>query len=205
MTYYECFAFMLVLLFFLRVHSLGKQLSQWETPWKPTQLIVQRLIFLIVGSGTLTGQMTHFIPSRQKPNKNSDKFVTATTAIITFVLFMLPSQPSSYGTTCIILGKMHSNTMMAILNNRIVLKNQDESIMLDGHVSSSASMPNPGISQCLVFSTSHSSILVTHEQSTIPLDAYKIQHVSIRYPSFSLTLGLIFPIFVLADIRVRKN
>ena len=100
---------------------------------------------------------------------------------------------------------MYSNTMMVILNNRIVLQEQDESIMLDEYVSSPTSMSNPGISQRPAFSTSYSSILVTHEQRTIPLDVYKIQHVSIRYRSFSFTQVLIFPVFILMDIRVQNN
>ena len=101
---------------------------------------------------------------------------------------MLPGQPTSYAITCGILGKMYSNTMMIIFNNRIVLQAQDESLMFGEHVSSLNSMSTPGISsQRPAWSTSHSSILVTHEQWKIPLDAYKIQHVSIRYPTFSLT------------------
>ena len=180
---------------------MGKQLSQSKTTVKPTQRIIQRLIFLIIGSGALTGQITPFIFS----DKNSDKFVTAAIAIMTFVLLILPGHPVYYVTTTGILGKLYSNTMMVILNNRIVLQAQDESIVLDELVSSSTSMSNPGISQRPAFSTSHSGILVTNKQWAIPLDAYKIQHVSIRYPSFSLgTLILIFPIFILVDIRVRK-
>ena len=88
-------------------------------------------------------------------DKNSDNFFTAATAIITFILFMIPSQPTSYGITSGILGKLYSNTMMVILNNRIVLQAQDESIMSDEHVSSSTSMSNPGISQRPVSNTSH--------------------------------------------------
>ena len=91
------------------------------------------------------------------PDKNSDEFITATIAIITFVLFILPGYPHPlyYVTTCGILGKMYSNTMMVILNNRIVLQAQDESIIVsDEYVSSSTSMSNPGISQRPAFSTS---------------------------------------------------
>ena len=84
---------------------------------------------------------------------------------------------------------MYSTTMMVILNNRTVLQ-AEESIMLDEHVPSSTSMSNPEISQRPAFGTSHTEILVTHEQWTIPLDVYKIQHVSIRHPSFSFTLVL---------------
>ena len=57
---------------------------------------------------------------------------------------MLPGQSAYYSTISGILGKMYSNTMMVILNNRIVLQAQDESIMLDKHVSSSTSMSQSG-------------------------------------------------------------
>ena len=144
MTYYVCFTFVLILLFFLRFDYLGKQLSQSKTTWKPTQRIVQRLIFLIIGSGALTGQITPFILLFPL-DKNSDEFITATTAIITFALFILPGHPAYSIATSGILGKVYSNTMMVIFNNRIVLQAQDESIILDEHVSSSTSMSNPGI------------------------------------------------------------
>ena len=144
MTYYVGFTFVLILLFFLRFDSLGKQLSRWKTTWKPTQRIIQRLIFLIRRIDW-SDQLLSFLL-----DKNSHKFFTATTAIINFVLFILPGQPASYGIPCGILGKMYSNTMMVILNNRIVLQAQDESIILDEHVSSSASMSNPGISKTCI-------------------------------------------------------
>ena len=163
MTYYVCFAFMLVFLFFSRFDSLGKQLSQSKTTWKPTQRIVQRLIFLFTGSGVLNGQIIPLISPR---GKNSDKFVIATTAIIAVILlFITPlSNPAHYITTGGILGKLYSNTMMVVLNNRIVLQARDESIMLGQHASSLTSMTNPAISQRPAFSTSHSGTLVTHKQ-----------------------------------------
>ena len=105
-------------------------------------------------------------------DKNSHKFVTATIAIIAFVLFILPSQPVYYATASGILGKMYSNTMMVLLNNRIVLQAQDESIIVsDEYVSSSTSMSNPGISQRPASSTSHSGILVTHNLQTVDSSA----------------------------------
>ena len=154
---------MFVFLFFLTFDFLGKQLSQSKNTWKPTQRIIQKLIFLIIGSGAVTGQITPLFPL----DKNSDKFVTAPIAITTFVLFVLPGHPIYYVATCGILGAMYSNTMMVILNNRIALQAH---IMLDEHVSSSSSMSGPGISQRPAFSTSRSGIFVTHKQQTIPLD-----------------------------------
>ena len=50
---------------------------------------------------------------------------TATIAIINLVLFLLPGYPPYWQATTRILGKMYSNMMMAVLNNRIVFKTQD--------------------------------------------------------------------------------
>lgn len=77
----------------------------------------------------LTGQFTpcHF-PLGQK----SDKLVTATIAIISFVVcwYARPGHPLyQYQATSV--GKMYSVTMMVVLNNRIVLQAQDEVMVLD--------------------------------------------------------------------------
>ena len=59
----------------------------------------------------------------------------------------------------VILGKLYSNMMMAVLNSRIVLKIQDES--------NDTLVANPGVSRIL-----HGGILVTREQWTTPADIY---------------------------------
>ena len=64
------------------------------------------------------------------------------------------------------LGKLYSVTMMVVLNNRIVLQAQDESMVLDGPLSFAA--PNLGMSSTSAFDTSSSGILAIHEQSTAP-------------------------------------
>ena len=164
MTYYVCFAFMLV--------------------------------FLFTGSGVLNGQIIPLIFPR---GKNSDKFVIATTATIAVILlFIAPLGDSAhYRTTGGLLGKLYSNTMMVVLNNRIVLQAQDESIMLGQHASSLTSMTNPAISQRPAFSTSHSGTSQHYFGDTQTVDdVYKIQHVSICYPGFSITFVLTIPIFI---------
>ena len=80
---------------------------------------------------------------------------------------MLPGHPAYYGTTSGVLGKMYSNTMMVILNNRIVLQAQAKSVMFDEHVSSSTSMFNPGISQGLAFRISQSGSSVSRDAQTL--------------------------------------
>ena len=141
MTYYVRFGFCIVLSFFLRFYSLDEQLSRYKSTRKPTQRITQRLIFLIIGSGTLTGKITSlffffFLSSKVK-------FVTATVAMISLILFLLPGHPLYFSSTIGILGKVYSTTMMVVLNNRIVIRTQDESITLDEPLV--FSMSNPGI------------------------------------------------------------
>ena len=117
------------------------------------------------------------------------KLVTATIAIINFALFLIPGHPAYWETTIGILGKLYSNTMMVVLNNRIVFKGQDDLIR-----SNESSVPShPEVSQGLVFSVPQDSISVTRERWAVPLDVYKMP-VSIRYPNFPPALILIFRI-----------
>jgi len=124
--------------------SMTYYLSRRGTDWKPTQKVVHKLIRLFIETGTLT----------------------ATIAIINFALFLIPGHTTYWQTTIGILGKLYSNTMMVVLNNRIVFKTtQDESTMSN---EPRLVVSNPGIS-----SGPHGGISVTREQWTIPLDVYK--------------------------------
>jgi hypothetical protein len=128
--------------------SMTYYLSQWRTDSKPTQQLVHRLIHLVIETGILT----------------------ATVAIINLSLFLIPGHPAYWETSIAILGKMYSNTMMVVLNNRIVFKSQDDSI-----TSNQSSAPShSGISRGLAFNVPQGGISVTHEQWEIPLDVYKM-------------------------------
>ena len=87
------------------------------------------------------------------------KLATATIAIINFALFLMPGSPY-WLITVLILGKLYSNMMMAVLNSRIVLKTQDES--------NDTLVANPGVSRRL----RQGGILVAREQWTTPVDIY---------------------------------
>ncbi|KAF9563233.1 hypothetical protein CPC08DRAFT_336070 [Agrocybe pediades] len=80
-------------------------LSRRKSEWKPTQRIVHRLIRLIVETGT----------------------ITAAIAIANLALSLLPSKPTYYQTTSGVLGKMYSNTMMAVFNSRISFRRHESS------------------------------------------------------------------------------
>ena len=74
--------------------------------------------------------------------EKSNQLFTAATAIISFVMIVISLETpiSMYVITGGILGKLYSTTMMVVLNNRIVIKTQDEeSVMFDVHLSSSVS------------------------------------------------------------------
>ena len=67
MAYYVCFAFYIVLSFFLTSDILNEQLSRLKITLKPTQRVVQKLTFLIIGTGMLTGQINpSYLPLSQK-------------------------------------------------------------------------------------------------------------------------------------------
>ncbi|KDR76220.1 hypothetical protein GALMADRAFT_466418 [Galerina marginata CBS 339.88] len=80
-------------------------LSRSKTEWKPTKYIIQRLIRVVIETGTLT----------------------ATIAIVNLSLSVLPGQPTYYQTTSSALGKMYSNTMMVVFNSRARIGRADES------------------------------------------------------------------------------
>ncbi|KDR70736.1 hypothetical protein GALMADRAFT_254773 [Galerina marginata CBS 339.88] len=81
--------------------SMTYFLSKSKTDWKPTKNIIQRLIRLIIETGTLTAAM----------------------AIVNLALSVLPGGPTYFQTTSSMLGKMYSNTMMVVLNSRARIGN----------------------------------------------------------------------------------
>jgi len=127
--------------------SMIYYLSQWKTDSKLTQRIVHKLVRLFIETGTLT----------------------ATVAIINFILFLLPGHPTYWQTTIGILGKLYSNTMMVVLNNRIAFQAQDDSTLSNEYLVS-----NPRLSRRFAFGAQQGGISVTREQWTAPLDGYKI-------------------------------
>ncbi|KDR70735.1 hypothetical protein GALMADRAFT_159844 [Galerina marginata CBS 339.88] len=84
--------------------SMTYFLSKSKTDWKPTKNIIQRLIRLIIETGTLTAAM----------------------AIVNLALSVLPGGPTYFQTTSSMLGKMYSNTMMVVLNSRARIGNVKE-------------------------------------------------------------------------------
>ena len=152
--------------------------------------MVHRLIRLFIETGTITGE----IPTLSL--MIFSKLVTATVAIINFILFLLPGHPTYWQATIGILGKLYSNTMMIVLNNRIAFKSQDDSIMSNEHLVS-----NPGLSRRYAFDALQGGISVTREQWTAPHDGYKIP-VSIHYPSFPSRLILMSGILLRARSRL---
>ncbi|KAF4613882.1 hypothetical protein D9613_007530 [Agrocybe pediades] len=73
--------------------SKGSRASQW----KATQRVLSKLIRLVIETGT----------------------ITAAIAIINLIVSVLPGKPTYYQTCSAVLGKLYSNTMMAVINSRI--------------------------------------------------------------------------------------
>ncbi|KAF4613883.1 hypothetical protein D9613_007533 [Agrocybe pediades] len=73
--------------------SKGNRGSEWQA----TQRVLSKLIRLIIETGT----------------------ITAAVAIVNLILSVLPGKPTYYQTSSGVLGKLYSNTMMAVFNSRI--------------------------------------------------------------------------------------
>ncbi|PPR03311.1 hypothetical protein CVT26_007785 [Gymnopilus dilepis] len=151
-------------------------LSQRKSAWKPTQRVVQRLIRLIVETGTLTG----------KPSPSGANIITslpplaivivATIAIVNLILSLLPGKPTYYQTTSAILGKVYSTTMMAVFNSRMKIGKKDNSSY--DHMSSSQHMADSqggggqGTMRRPAIALAHGGVVVTRDEFTMPLDEW---------------------------------
>ncbi|PPR03485.1 hypothetical protein CVT26_007891 [Gymnopilus dilepis] len=125
-------------------------LSRTQTQWRQTRQIVQKLIRLIIETGTLT----------------------ATIAIINLILSLLPGKPTYFQATSGILGKMYSTTMMVVFNSRMKIlggsqSENSEYISTLNDISlrkraPSSSTPDPN------------GVLVTQDQFTVAMDEWPV-------------------------------
>lgn len=130
--------------------SMTYLLSRRKTPWKSTQRLIQRVTRLIVATGALT----------------------AAVSIINLILFVLPgNHPTYYQTTTAILGKMYSNSMMVVLNSRIMFSRKE-----DGSSDYISMNSSSGVAQrrSTAFGISPGDIVVTREQFTTPPEAFNL-------------------------------
>jgi hypothetical protein len=131
--------------------SMTYSLSRRKTPWKATQRIIQKLIRLIIATGVLT----------------------AAVSIVNLILFVLPgNHPTYYQTTTAILGKLYSNSMMVVLNSRIVFSRTENGSTDDSWMDSTQLVEIRPRSQRAVFSVGE--IVTTREQWTSPPDGFKL-------------------------------
>ena len=102
-------------------------------------------------------------------------FVTAALAIINLALFLIPTKAPYFETTSAVLGKLYSNTMMVVLNSRMV-HTIAESTLSDRLQVSPIVTPQR-------FFASQGGVSVTHEQWSDPLehplDDFKMVSVTI--------------------------
>ncbi|PPR03487.1 hypothetical protein CVT26_007893 [Gymnopilus dilepis] len=119
-------------------------LSKKRTSWKQTRRIVQKLIRLIIETGTLT----------------------ATIATINLVLSLLPGKPTYFQTTSGILGKMYSTTMMVVFNSRMRIVGGETS---EEPISSlEATNPRRRSSNGIL-----GRVIISREEYTYPMDDWK--------------------------------
>ena len=121
---------------------------------KQTQRLIQKIMRLTIETGMLIGQEIALVIFSTPNSDHVFLTCTAAFAIINFVLVLIPSKSLYSLAVCLVLGKMHSNTMMVVLNSRMVYGIENDTI------SESSNKP----SSILV------SVSVTHEQRSDPLE-----------------------------------
>ena len=106
---------------------------------------------------------------------------TAAFAIINLVFFLLPSNPVYFGAVSQVLGKTNSNTMMVVLNSRMVYG------ITNNTVSNELSVVTFGVSEFFIS-------LVHGQRSDLPLEDFKTVSVTIQtlISILNLCLGDIF-------------
>ena len=98
---------------------------------------------------------------------------TAALAIINLVMFLIPSKATYFETTSAVLGKLYSNTLMVLLNSRMVYGISSDTM-------SDKVSPIVSPKKCI---TSKADASVTHEWSDPlehPLEDFKMVSVAIQ-------------------------
>jgi len=96
------------------------------------------------------------------------EFLVAAIAIVNLGLSLLPGKPTYYQTSSAVLGKIYSNTMMAVFNSRIKFGQSEAFTAADNLV-------DPPRSDGLSFPRGNTGVVVTHEEYRLPLDAWNYQ------------------------------
>jgi len=152
---------------------------------KQTTIMLRKIIRLTIETGSLTGQCFHLLTL---PFGNS-QIVSAIIAILNFALALLPNHPTYYMATAGILGKLYSNSMMAVFNSRMKIGNEANGANSSGHnvsVSSNNYLNKTAIRARNTDTHGHGvntyemngpvAVAVTHEQITFPpTDDWKVR------------------------------
>ncbi|KAF8873062.1 hypothetical protein CPB84DRAFT_1895644, partial [Gymnopilus junonius] len=147
-------------------------LSKQKTLWKQTRRIVQKLIRLVIETGTLTGNIYW---------KHRD---AATIAIINLILLLPPVKPDYFQTTSGILGKMYSITMMVLLNNRMKIVGSETTTELISDSDEARTNRQPGLGALR-------RVVVMQEQYTYPLDDWSptVSRFFLRFRTLGMELN----------------
>ena len=98
------------------------QLSKDEIQSKQFKRKVTRMLYIIVGTGTLTGTFRHYITASLHVPSAWPAVVNVTTLVIAL------TEPDVVFIPSIILSKIYANSMMVLVNNRLSLANSDFTI-----------------------------------------------------------------------------
>lgn len=104
---------------------------------KSTNVIVRRVSRLVIETGTVTGTYPLIRRFTWQNPTIQHTWTTAAIAIINLVLSVLPSKPAYYQIPSVILAKVYSNSMMAVLNSRMITSGRDHT----GEIANSAIPP----------------------------------------------------------------
>ncbi|KAH9476231.1 hypothetical protein JR316_0011802 [Psilocybe cubensis] len=124
----------------------------------PTKMILKRITALVIETGT----------------------ITAMVAIVNLVLSVLPSKPSYFLASSLTLGKVYSNSMMAVLNGRMRVDELTDGTTLaspSGNAGTSSAtavryrngvVSHPGLEEAYEMSKAADGIKVTREELVFP-------------------------------------
>ena len=97
------------------------QLSRHDTTLKQTKIILKKIIRLTIETGSLTGTLSAFQSSIYVA-----KYIhSAIIGIVCFLLVALPDSPYYYQFPMGIIGKVYANSMLVLINSRMLLGSED--------------------------------------------------------------------------------
>ncbi|KIM49804.1 hypothetical protein M413DRAFT_21942 [Hebeloma cylindrosporum] len=116
-------------------------LSRYDTTIKETKVILKKVIRLTIETGTLTGAKTLF-QSLVHVRLNLMILAAAIVGIVSFSLAILPGSPYYYQVPMGIIGKVYANSMLVLINSRMLLTSEETPLTITSALKFCTSPPN---------------------------------------------------------------